>query len=275
MRPPYGANCLVTIGGVSYAVMESSESAVGAWVEVMDGPVALRCWWAEPQAIANDIELKSSTNRAYIVLPEVFGVNAWVRSVADRLAAQGTPALAVPLFSRTAPDLELAYAAADLAEGRRHKDATTSDQILADVAAAVSWFRARCPQAAIQVVGFCFGGHAAFLAATLPGVEHAFDFYGAGVSRMRPGGGEPSLALLPEIKARLTCVFGTADPLIPPEDREAIGVALSKVDPAGQRLRFVEYADADHGFMCEARSAFNPQASAQGWRLLLAGDPVA
>ena len=91
---------------------------------------------------------------------------------------------------------------------------------------------------------------------------------------MRPGGGEPSLALLPEIKARLTCVFGTADPLIPLEDREAIRVALSKVDPACQRLRFVEYAGADHGFMCEARSAFNPQASAQGWRLLLAGDPV-
>ena len=67
----------------------------------------------------------------------------------------------------------------------------------------------------------------------------------------------------------------TADPLIPFEDREAIGVALRKVDPARQRLRFVEYAGADHGFMCEARSTFNPQASAQGWRLLLAGDPVA
>jgi len=101
----------------------------------------------------------------------VFGVNAWVRSVADRLAAQGHPALAVPLFSRTAPDLELAYDASDLAERRRHKDATTSEQILADVAAAVSWLRARYPQAAIHVVGFCFGGHAAFLAATLPGLS--------------------------------------------------------------------------------------------------------
>ena len=102
MRPPYGANCLVTIGGVSYAVMESFESAAGAWVEVLDGPVSLRCWWAEPQADANKIEFKSLPNRVYIVLPEVFGVNAWVRSVADRLAAQGYPALAVLLFSRTA-----------------------------------------------------------------------------------------------------------------------------------------------------------------------------
>ena len=103
-----------------------------------------------------------------------------------------------------APDLELAYDASDLVEGRRHKDATTSEQILADVAAAVGWLRACYSQSAIHVVGFCFGGHAAFLAATLPGVEHAFDFYGAGVSRMRPGGGEPSLNLLPELQARLT-----------------------------------------------------------------------
>ena len=84
----------------------------------------------------------------------------------------------------------------------------------------------------------------------------------------------PRLALLPEIKARLTCVFGTADPLIPAEDREAIGVALRQVDPAGQRLRSLEYADADHGFMCEARSSFNPQASAQGWSLLLGDAPA-
>ena len=97
------------------------------------------------------------------MLPEVFGVNAWVRSVADRLAAHGYPALAVPLFARTAPDLELAYQPSDLAEGRHHKDATTSDQILGDVAAAISWLRTRYPQAAVHVVGFSLGGHAAFL----------------------------------------------------------------------------------------------------------------
>ena len=73
MRPPYGANCLVTIGGVSYAVMETSELSGGAWVDVLNGPVRLRCWWAEPQAGANDNELKSSTKRVYIVLPEVLG----------------------------------------------------------------------------------------------------------------------------------------------------------------------------------------------------------
>ncbi len=193
MRPPYGAIPLVTITSVSCGPVTISNSLSSRWLQIANGDVSLRCWWAQPQTAANDIDAESSIYRVYIVLPEVFGVNAWVRSVADRLAAHGHPALAVPLFARTAPDLELAYETSDLAQGRRHKDATTSEQILADVAAAVSWLRARCPQTVIHVVGFCFGGHAAFLAATLPGVAQVFDFYGAGVSRMRPGLGEPCL----------------------------------------------------------------------------------
>ena len=96
-----------------------------------------------------------------------------MRSVADRLAAHGHPALVVPLCARTAPDLELAYEPSGLAQDRRHKDATTTDQILGDFAAATSWLRARYPQAAIHVVGFCLRGHAVFLAAT---VKAAFDF---------------------------------------------------------------------------------------------------
>ena len=93
------------------------------WVELANGVVPLRCWWAPPQAIKNDIESKSLINRVNSVLPEVFRLNAWVRSVAECLAAQGHLALAVPLFSRRAPDLELVYDASDLAEGRHHQRA--------------------------------------------------------------------------------------------------------------------------------------------------------
>ena len=100
--------------------MESSELGGSAWVEVLNGPVCLHCWWAKPGITANDIESELLINRAYIVLPEVFGVNAWVRSVVDWLALGG------PLFARTAPELELAYDRTDLVEGRRHKDATTA-----------------------------------------------------------------------------------------------------------------------------------------------------
>ena len=174
----------------------------------------------------------------------------------------------MPLFARTAPELDLAYETSDLAQGRRHKDATTTDQILSDLSAAITWLARICPGVEVSVVGFCFGGHAALLAATLPAVKHSFDFYGAGVSRMRPGGGPPSLELLPSIKGRLTCLFGTADPLIPAEDRAVIRAALLETDPAGDRLRYVELEGADHGFMCDARSSYNPEAARFGWQLL-------
>ena len=203
------------------------------------------------------------------MLPEVFGVNRWVCSVADRLAAEGIPALAMPLFARTAPDLDLGYDMSDLALGRRHKDATTTEQILSDVSAAIAWLQQRYPAAALDLVGFCFGGHAALLAATLPAVRRSFDFYGAGVSRMRPGGGVPSLELLPQVTGELVCLCGAADPLIPEEDRSAISTALADQDPLGQRLRYVEIAGADHGFMCEARNSFDAEASNLGWQLLL------
>ena len=73
-----------------------------------------------------------------------------------------------------APDLELAYQPSDLAEGRRHKVATTSDQIFGDVAAAISWLRARHPQAAIHWWGSALGGMPPYLSATLPGVGGDF-----------------------------------------------------------------------------------------------------
>ena len=64
-----------------------SSSPLPGWIELDNGAVPLRCWWAPPLINADDIDSESFIDRAYIVLPEVFGVNSWVRSVADRLAA--------------------------------------------------------------------------------------------------------------------------------------------------------------------------------------------
>ena len=120
------------------------------------------------------------------------------------------------------------------------------------------------------MIGFCFGGHAALITASLPDVSQTFDFYGAGVSTSRPGGGPPSLELLPNISGKLTCLCGTADPLIPTSDREAIQEALKKGNSDEERFSYVEIAGADHGFMCEQRPSFNSKASELGWQLLLA-----
>ncbi|GCE64724.1 dienelactone hydrolase [cyanobiont of Ornithocercus magnificus] len=234
----------------------------GHWITIDNALVTLRCWWSPARA----------SNRVVLVLPEVFGVNAWVRSVTDRIASTGTPALAIPLFARSSPTLDLGYSEAELAEGRLHKEATRADQIQADAAAAIAWLQ-RVVKAGpnpplVIVLGFCFGGHAALLTSILPQVSSTLIFYGAGVSHSRPGGGPPSLEVLPQIYGQLTYICGSADPLIPISERTAVASAMAVADPSAERLHYIEIPKVGHGFMCEARDTFDAAAAAAGWQLI-------
>lgn len=208
-----------------------------------------------------------------LVLPEVFGINAWVRSVAGRLALAGYAALAVPLFARTAPGLELGYGDADLVEGRSHKERTTTAELLEDLQRAADGLRQQVPGLpdGLGCVGFCFGGHVAMLAATLPAIEATIDCYGAGVASGRPGGGPPTLELLPSVGGRLLYICGREDALIPPVDGAAIGAALAAANAGRpvERAHRLLTLEAGHGFLCEARADFRPLAAALGWQAML------
>ncbi|MFM7086464.1 MAG: dienelactone hydrolase family protein [Cyanobium sp.] len=226
-------------------------------------PVPLRCWLALPE--------QRPVRGGVLVLPEVFGVNAWVRSVAERLAAEGYAALAVPLFARTAPDLELGYDDACLALGRSHKERTSAGALLCDVARAGSWLAKQMgdPEAPLGCIGFCFGGHVAMLAASLQGMAASIDCYGAGVGSGRPGGGPPTLELLPQIPGRLLCFCGDRDPLLPEAEVQTIEAALA-CGPDPDRHRLIRMAGAGHGYLCEARADHHPEAAARTWPLVLA-----
>jgi carboxymethylenebutenolidase len=218
---------------------------------------------------------------AVLVLPEVFGVNAWVRSVADRLAEEGYAALAISTFWRTAPQLDVGYDEAGLAAGREHRDQVSADQLRDDVAAAAAWLQQAhagdgLAERPLGCVGFCFGGHLAMLAATLPQVAATCDFYGARVASFRPGGGPPTLDLLPEIPGRLFCFRGDADPLIPAEEIKALAAALTAANGGVDcgspqaRHRLVMAPGAGHGYLCEARADFQPEGAASGWAAMRA-----
>jgi carboxymethylenebutenolidase len=93
-------------------------------------PIRLRCWLAQPEGLPH---------AGVLVLPEIFGLNAWVRGVTGRLAAEGFLALAVPLCTRTAPELELSCHKDVTTEGRRHKALSTTRQLLADLGSSACW----------------------------------------------------------------------------------------------------------------------------------------
>jgi carboxymethylenebutenolidase len=204
-----------------------------------------------------------------LVLPEIFGVNPWVCAVADRFAARGYGALAIPLFARTAPDLSLGYGPQEIIEGRSHKDRTSAPTLLTDVARAVRWLVAQEPEGkplSIGCVGFCFGGHVALLASSLEGIAASCVCYGAGVAQGRPGGGPPTLEVLSEPGGRVLLIYGSLDPLVPQADLQAIAGAVEGANAGrGQARAQLQTFPAGHGFLCEAREDFQPAEAQAAW----------
>jgi len=232
----------------------------GQWINVYSGDLALRSWW---------VDSGSESEYISIVLPEVFGINHWIRSFSQKLAKQNVPVLALPLYGRTAPKLDLAYSEEDLKIGRQHKNLTTSKNIIKDISAALIWVKEKFPKKKIAIIGFCFGGHAAVIASSLKGIESTFCFYGAGVTAPRKDNNIAPIDLLGKVSGKLNFICGSSDDLIPLQDRLEIQNRFQKLDPLEERFSYVEIEGADHGFMCEERESFDKAASLIGWNLLM------
>jgi carboxymethylenebutenolidase len=228
--------------------------------------VPLRSWWARPQS--------GQLKGALLILPEIFGVNAWVCTVANRWAQLGYGALAIPLFARSAPELSLGYGPAQLQEGRSHKDRTSARTLLVDGARAVRWLQSQGTEdqpLAVGCMGFCFGGHVALLASALEGMAGSCVCYGAGVVQGRPGGGPPTLEVLSRPGGRVLFIYGREDPLVPTDDLQAIATAVDQANARGEgeRAQLLTFA-AGHGFLCEARDDFRPVEAQAAWKAITA-----
>lgn len=188
---------------------------------------------------------------ALVVVQEIFGVNAHIRSVVDRFAAHGYVAIAPAFFDHLEPQVELAYDETGVARGRELVAKLGFERVLGDVEAAAREIEGSTECGKVGVVGYCWGGSVAFLAncrLDLPAVS----YYGG---RTVPFLGHE------RPRAPLLLHFGENDPLIPPEHvalhREHLPTAQIEVWPAG------------HGFNCEQRADYHaPSAQAALQRTL-------
>jgi carboxymethylenebutenolidase len=198
-----------------------------------------------------------------IVFQEIFGVNEHIREVCARVAQQGYIAIAPDIYHRTVQRFEVGYSAEDVAAGREHKQQCTQTGVLADAAACVRELKARpdCT-GAIGCVGFCFGGHVAFVAATNADIQAAVCFYGGGIGANGIGTETPSSTLAPRIKARMLMLYGGMDKAILPQQVEAVRAAL---EGAGVQHEVMTYPQAGHGFACDRRDAYRPEDSDDAW----------
>lgn len=227
------------------------------WVKVANGDLQIDAYLVVPES--------AEPVPAIIVIQEIFGVNAHIRDVTERIARLGYVAIAPAIYQRVAPGFETGYTPADVQLGRQYKEQTKTTELLSDIRATAAYLNA-LPQVktgALGCIGFCFGGLVTYLAATLPEIKVAASFYGAGIPVWSPGGGPPALAYTPEIKATLYAFFGMDDASIPPEHVDQIAAELQRHQI---RHRIFRYPGADHGFFCDQRASYNPEAAADAWQ---------
>jgi carboxymethylenebutenolidase len=183
---------------------------------------------------------------AIVVIQEIFGVNSHIRSVCDRLAKLGYVAIAPALFDRQQRDFESGYSAEEVQRARAFLTEVDWDAMLRDVDAAAASVRSAGP---VGVVGFCMGGTLAFLAATrLEGIDAAVGYYGGKIAAFADE--------VPRCPTQLH--FGAEDQ----------GIPLSDVDLVRAKRPDCEihvYAGAGHGFHCDERASYHPEAAAKAW----------
>lgn len=183
---------------------------------------------------------------AIVVLQEIFGVNAHIRAVADGYAAQGYVAIAPATFQRVQAGVDLGYTPQDIAAGVALKaavEALPAPGVLQDIAAAVAY---AAQFGAVGVVGYCWGGLLTWRAAcTLDGIAAAVPYYGGGMTTPAEAIRQPRCPVLAH--------FGDLDHAIALDSV----MAFQQAQPTVQ----VQIYPAQHGFNCDHRAAYNPDAA--------------
>ena len=191
---------------------------------------------------------------ALLVIQEAFGLNAHIKDVAGRVAAEGYVALAPDLFYRGGKGRTAGYD--QLPKALELMGALRDDEIVADVASAIAYLERQPTVRAgrVGITGFCMGGRVAYLAACALAdkITAAVPYYGGGIPVDRTAAlGAPVLAF-----------FGEDDPFIPLDSVEKLRAEAQRL---GKRVEIVVYPKAPHGFFCNERDSYRPEAAADAW----------
>jgi len=184
-----------------------------------------------------------------IIVQEIFGVNHHIRSIVLNLASAGYTAIAPALFERAEKNVDLAYDEAGIASGIALKGKISWDDALKDIHSAISFFT---DHQSVAVMGFCWGGTLAWLAASQLPISASICYYGGQIGEF--------LEKAPQVP--LLAHFGQDDRSIPLRVPET----LKKRYPGA--ISHV-YQGAGHAFNCNERSSYHKGASDKAMRRTL------
>jgi carboxymethylenebutenolidase len=240
----------------------------------------------------NDLEIDAylaqptskGTFGAVIVFPEIFGINSNIRDITELIAKQGYVAIAPAMYQRIAPGFEVDFSQEHIGFspeayrlGLEYYQQVKYQEIFSDIQATIAYLKTlpNVKKDAIGAVGFCFGGHVAYMAATLPAIKATASFYGGGITTSSYGEATPTIKRTSEIKGTIYLFFGTRDQLISQAENEQIEDELKKHHINHRVFRY----DAGHGFFAgffvdkhpflAQHPSYNPQAAPDAWQYVL------
>lgn len=200
----------------------------GSITLTLDDGTTVGGWLARPEG---------TPRGALVVIQEIFGVNAHIRSVAEGYAGDGYVSLAPAFFDLVEPGLELAYDDAGTARGKAVVAELGLERAVSVVASAAA--RLRGDGLSVGAVGFCWGGTIAYLANVRLGLP-SVSYYGG---RTVPYLDEP-------LRAPMLFHFGGRDQ------------SISADDIAAHRAK---HPDAQVHVYPEAGHAFNRSADVRAY----------
>ncbi|HLK10974.1 MAG TPA: dienelactone hydrolase family protein [Candidatus Binatia bacterium] len=220
-----------------------------AMIEVPAGAGSMPAFLARPSA--------GEPAPAVIVIQEAFGLNAHVKDVARRVAGEGYVALAPDMFWRGGAGRTAGYD--QLPQALQLMGELRDETIVADVGSAIAYLEKQpfVRSERIGITGFCMGGRVAYLAAcALPDkIRAAVPFYGGGIPVERTAG----------LRAPVLAFFGDQDPFIPLDQVERLRREAARL---GKPIEVVVYPGAPHGFFCNERDSYRPDAAKDAWERL-------
>lgn len=199
-----------------------------------------------------------------IVLEGVYGFDDELKRITDLVASFGCVGLAIDYFHRTNPNFVQPFGPEGFAAGEAATKNIHKAGLLDDVGAARDWLNEQpyVDHGHIASWGFGFGGTAAFVSATLAGIDAAVVFYGQSIASLMPSGEPAPIEDCKEIRAPLLLVFGGQDQLISQRDIDTIEGDLRSFN---KKFDVQIYPNVGHSFFRTTSDTSSTREAADAW----------
>ena len=185
-----------------------------------------------------------------ILLQEIFGINQYLRDMADHFAEEGYVVIVPDLFWRMEPGVNLGYGEEDFQKAFGFYQEFDVDQGIKDAADTIAALRAM-PQCVgkIGALGYCLGGKLAYLTAARTDVDCSVSYYGVAI--------EQSLDEASDITCPMVMHFASEDSFVPPEAVEQIRSTFQDRND----IEIYVYPGVDHAFATPGRHSYDKSST--------------